>query len=75
MNICDCKAKEMIRILLQSKLDMYVIIFSCINVAQKIQFKKDHLLFLEREKNHLHLNNRKKIRRFNPWLTSLIEQF
>ena len=60
----------MIRILLQSKLDMYVIV----NVAQKIQFKKDHLLFLEREKNHLHLNNRKKIHRFNPWLTSLIEQ-
>ena len=51
MKICASKAKEMISsILLQSKLNMYVIVLSCINVAQKIQFKKRPSIVLGKRK-------------------------
>ena len=50
MKICACKAKEMISILLQIKLNMYVIVLSCINVAQKIQFKKRSSIVLGKRK-------------------------
>ena len=50
MKICACKAKETITILLLSKLNMYVIVLSCINVAQKIQFKKRPSIVLGKRK-------------------------